>query len=62
MNKWVLDQSKPVDLTISGGQNVETEAVLLWVHPEKAGFSRRDNNAGKGGKQQEKRKRGCKID
>ena len=33
--------------TLSGGKDVETETVLLWAHPEKAGFSGKDNNVGK---------------
>ena len=41
---------------ISGGKKVETGTVLLWAHHEKAGLSGKDNNARKGGKQQEKRK------
>ena len=37
-------------------ENVETEVVLLWAPHEKAGFSGKDNNAGKGRRHQKKRK------
>ena len=60
MNKWVLDQIKP-ELSLEA-KNVETEAVLFWAHLEKAGFSGRDHNAGKDGRQQEKRKAKYEMD
>ena len=41
----VLDRLKPE--LISGGKKVETEPVLLWAPPEKAGFSGKDNQVGK---------------
>ena len=41
---------------LSVGKNVKTEAVLLRAHLEKARFSGKDNNAEKGGRQQEKQK------
>ena len=31
-------------------KNIKAEALLLWAHHEKAGFSGRDSHAGKGGK------------
>ena len=43
-------------------KNVETEAVLLWAHCEKTRFSGKDNNAGKDGEQQEKRRTQYELD
>ena len=57
-NKWVPDQNQ----NYLWKQNVEIQVVLLWTHHEKRGFSGKDNNAGKGGRQQEKRKTKYKMD
>lgn len=48
--------------TISGGKNGEPGTVLTCAHHQNAGFSAKDHNAGKGGKQQEKRKTEYKMD
>lgn len=34
-------------LNTAGDKNDKTEALLCWVHHEKAGFVGKDNNAGK---------------
>ena len=60
MNQRVLVQIKP-ELSLEA-KMLATEAILLWAHNEKAGFSGKDNSAGKGGSQQEKRKTKYEID
>ena len=51
-----------VDIKLERGKNVDADAVLCWVHHEKARFPGKDHNAGKGGRQQEKRKTKYKMD
>ena len=51
-NKQVLTRSKHARSKI----NVESEASPTWTYEEKAGFSKKDNHAGKDRREQGKRK------
>ena len=50
---WQVGPRSTQAWTLSRGKNVKTQAVLLWAHQNKAGFSGKDNNAGKGGKEED---------